>query len=85
MRRRIVIASAFIVAPLCSLAGACPMCRDAAAVGSGGGGSPPTGLFNVSVLVILGTFLVVLASIVAKIMGAVRSVNHSVMRQNETE
>ena len=85
MRRRIFIASVLLGTSLCSIAGACPMCRDAGAVGSGGGGSPPVALFNASVVGILGAFLAVAGLLVAKIVGAVGRVNRLNAEQNGTE
>jgi hypothetical protein len=50
------------------------MCRDAVAIG-GGGANPPAGLFNVSVMCILGAFLTVLGILIAKITGVIRSID----------
>ena len=89
MIRRIAIGSMMFAGSLCSIAAACPMCRDSAAIGGGGvaatGGSPPAALFNASILCILGGFLVVLGLVVAKIVSAIRLANRSAMEQNGTE
>jgi hypothetical protein len=64
---------ALLVIPLiCSMADACPMCRDSVAIAGGGGVHAPGGLFNASVLCILGAFLVVAGLLLAKIVTAVR-------------
>ena len=72
--RGIALKSMLVVTSLCSVAGACPMCRDSTAV-DGGGGSPPVALFNTSVLCILGVFLAVAVILAVKIVGAIRLVN----------
>jgi hypothetical protein len=74
MMRRIALKSMLVVTSLCSVASACPMCRDSTAVDAGGGG-PPVALFNASVLWILGVFLAVAVILAVKIVGAIRLVN----------
>jgi hypothetical protein len=80
--RRVAIQSMIAVMGLCSMAGACPMCRDSVAVSGSGGGSPPVALFNASVLCILAMFLAVVGILAVKIVGAIRVVNRSAMEQN---
>jgi hypothetical protein len=74
--KRIAANSVLVVLALSSFAGACPMCRDSVAgTGSGGVGGanqPPVALFNSSILLLLGAFLIVLAFLVTKIVGAIR-------------
>ena len=75
--KAILLRSILILPLLCSMAAACPMCRDSAAVDSGGGSTPPVALFNASVLGILGAFLVVSAFLTVKIASAVRLIDRS--------
>jgi hypothetical protein len=77
MIKLIAIAPMLLATSMCSIASACPLCRDSAAISSRGGANPPGGLFNASVLCILGAFLVVAGLLVAKIIGAVRVLNRS--------
>jgi hypothetical protein len=70
--RRIAIQSMIAVLGTCSMASACPMCRDSVAVSGGGGSTPPVALFNASVLWILGGFLLVAGFLAWKIAGAIR-------------
>ena len=61
------------------------MCRDSVAIGSAGEGTGAGGVFNLSVMVILGTFLAVAGLLMTKIVGAVRLVNRAAMEQSGTE
>jgi hypothetical protein len=75
MIRTIAVGAVLLVTSLCSMAAACPMCRDAAAINGSGGATPPGGLFNASVLCILTVFLLALTFLIFKIAHAIRSVN----------
>jgi hypothetical protein len=81
----VVPQSMLVVISLCSMASACPMCRDSTAVNNGGAGTPPVALFNASVLCMLGVFLVIAGLLAAKIVGAIRLVDRSGVEQNGTK
>jgi hypothetical protein len=82
--KTMALGSLLIAASLCSMAGACPLCRDSSPIESGttsgGGGSPPVALFNASILCILFGFLAIVAFLIVKIVTAIRVANrqHSI-------
>jgi len=76
--KSIAIGSVLLVTSLSSMASACPLCRDSVAIGSGGGVNPSGGLFNASVLCILGAFLLALSFLIFKIARAIRLVNRQI-------
>jgi hypothetical protein len=73
--KSIALKSLLVVISFCSMASACPMCRDSTAVNSGGGAGSPVALFNASVLSILGAFVVVVGILLVKMVGAIRAID----------
>jgi hypothetical protein len=81
--------SIFLTSLLCSMAAACPMCRDSTqAPGPGGGGATgggsPVALFNASVVSVLMIFVLVLGLLIAKIVAAIRLIDRPDGTANRT-
>jgi hypothetical protein len=69
---RLAIKSSALVPLLCSMAAACPLCRDSAAIGPTAIGNPPASLFNASILWILAGLLLTAGCLIWNIAAAIR-------------